>query len=79
MAKKVRVTDIGEYIRHQSCQRRFRLGHNDGELFEKLPFSGKPLHTMDPVLAEQGARRAFCFMLKREGCMVGTGGVAGAG
>ncbi len=55
--RRVRVTDIGEYIRHQSCQRRFKLGYNDGELFSKLPFSGKPLHTMDPVLAEQGARR----------------------
>lgn len=57
LGKKVRVTDVGEYIRHQSCQRRFKLGYNDGELFEQLPFSGKPLHTMDPVLAEQGARR----------------------
>lgn len=55
--RRVRVTDIGEFIRHQSCQRRFKLGYNDGELFSKLPFSGKPLHTMDPVLAEQGARR----------------------
>lgn len=54
---RIRVTELGEYIRHMSCQRRFKLGYRDGELFDALPFSGKPLHTMDPVLAEQGAAR----------------------
>ena len=53
----VRVTDIGEYIRHQSCQRRFKLGYNNQALYKELPFSDRPFHTIDVVLAESGKKR----------------------
>lgn len=56
-AKAVRVTDIGEFIRHKSCQRRFALGYQDGLLFKQLPFASRHANTMDPVLARQGKER----------------------
>lgn len=56
-AKAVRVTDIGEFIRHKSCHRRFALGYNDNELFKTLPFTSRLANSMDPVLAKQGKER----------------------
>ncbi|MFT5686604.1 MAG: hypothetical protein ACI8RZ_007560, partial [Myxococcota bacterium] len=52
-----RVTDIGEYIRHSSCQRRFKLGHNNQALYKSLPFSDRPFHVIDVVLTEAGRKR----------------------
>lgn len=55
LAKRaIRVTDLGEFVRHKSCQRRFRLGYNNQEAFKTLPHTGRPYATMDPVLAEHG-------------------------
>jgi hypothetical protein len=41
--RTIRVTDIGEYIRHHSCARRFALGYDNQKLFKALPFIGVPL------------------------------------
>lgn len=53
----VRATQIGEFIRHGSCQRRFKLAFNDYELADELPFFFQLSSTMDPVLSEAGRRR----------------------
>lgn len=53
----VRVTQIGEYIRHHSCERRFKLDHGGRELTKQLPFFFTLSSAMDPVLAEAGRRR----------------------
>lgn len=55
---EINVTDIGEYIRHRSCDRRFFLGVNyDREIREHLPFFDRLLNTLDPVLREVGKSR----------------------
>ena len=53
----VRVTQIGEYIRHGSCERRFKLDSDDRRLTRALPFFYTLSGTMDPVLAEAGRER----------------------
>ncbi|MGD1703115.1 PD-(D/E)XK nuclease family protein [Dapis sp. BLCC M229] len=55
----VRATDIAEYIRYQSCDRRFKLKYNNYELAKKdIPFSNLIFATsLDPVLKEEGRRR----------------------
>src|SRR5579871_83761 len=52
------VTDIGENIRHRSCNRRFYLKvHYDREVRHHLPFFDRLLNTLDPVLSEVGRER----------------------
>jgi len=53
----VRATQIGEYIRHHSCERRFKLDFNKRELTHELPFFFQLSGTMDPVLQEAGRKR----------------------
>ncbi len=53
----VRVTQIGEYIRHGSCERRFKLDSDERRLTRSLPFFYSLSGTMDPVLAEAGRWR----------------------
>src|SRR5687768_2685107 len=53
----VRATQIGEYIRHHSCERRFKLDANNRELTNELPFFFQLSAAMDPVLQEAGRRR----------------------
>ncbi len=51
------ATDLGEYVRHHSCDRRFHLAvHADREV-EPLPFFDRLRDDLDPVLAEVGRRR----------------------
>ncbi|MCB9745731.1 MAG: AAA family ATPase [Alphaproteobacteria bacterium] len=53
-----RVTDIGEFVRNRSCQRRFRLAYNDKALYKaSIPFHDRPSHLIDPVLAQAGRER----------------------
>lgn len=55
----VKTTDIGEYIRYQSCDRRFKLKFKNYELAKQLPFSHLIFDTsLDPVLEEAGRIRA---------------------
>ncbi len=53
----VRVTEIGEYIRYRSCERRFKLGFNNRQLAKQLPFAERLFNTIDPVLDEHGRQR----------------------
>lgn len=54
----VRATDIAEYIRYQSCDRRFKLKFNNYELAKQIPFSELIFATsLDPVLKEAGRIR----------------------
>ncbi len=66
---RARVTDIGEFVRHRSCQRYFRLSHNQRELYRELPFAGRPFHVIDPVLLEAGRTRedAWAESLRQAG------------
>ena len=43
----VRATQIGEYVRHHSCERRFKLAFNDYELADGLPFFFQLSSSMD--------------------------------
>ncbi|MEO1149924.1 MAG: AAA domain-containing protein [Pseudomonadota bacterium] len=50
----LRVSEIGEFIRFQSCERRFKLGLNNRKLARELPFAERLFNTLDPVLQEAG-------------------------
>jgi len=52
----VSVSDIGEFIQHKSCHRRFKLDHNRGAEFKALGLDLE-LSDIDPVLQASGARR----------------------
>jgi hypothetical protein len=54
---RVRATEIGEYIRHRSCERRFKLEINNRELAMELPFAERLFNPLDPVLQEMGRRK----------------------
>ena len=51
------VSEIGEYIRYRSCQRRFKLGFNQREEAKRLPFAERLFNTIDPVLKDAGRKR----------------------
>ncbi len=53
----IRVTEIGEYIRHQSCERRFKLEINNRAIARELPFAERLFNSLDPVLQEVGRER----------------------
>ena len=53
----VRVTEIGEYIRHHSCERRFKLEINHRRIARQLPFAERLFNALDPVLQEAGRER----------------------
>ncbi|RKF31928.1 hypothetical protein BCY89_17415 [Sphingobacterium siyangense] len=50
----ITVTELGEYIRHQSCERRFKLSYNNREIAKTLPFSNRLFNSIDPVLQQSG-------------------------
>ena len=62
----IRVTDVGETIRHHSCMRRFALGYDNQRRFRELPFAGVLYNTMDPILAEHGKQREADWALALE-------------
>lgn len=57
MALQISVSEVGEYIRHQSCHRRFKLSFNGRAESRKLPFVDRLFNTIDPVLQESGQKR----------------------
>lgn len=53
----ITATDLGEYVRHHSCDRRFHLAVRAKTAPDPLPFFARLRDTIDPVLAEVGRRR----------------------
>lgn len=53
----VRASAIGEFIRYQSCERRFKLEHNNREIPRKLPFYNRLFNPLDVVLQRAGQNR----------------------
>ncbi|MBX9687180.1 MAG: AAA family ATPase [Candidatus Obscuribacterales bacterium] len=53
----IRATEIGEFIRYKSCQRRFKLAFNNRELAKQLPFAGRLFAVLDPILQESVKKR----------------------
>lgn len=51
---QVRVSEIGEFVRHQSCQRRFKLDSNRRKLTRRLPFAERLFNPLDYVLSARG-------------------------
>ena len=66
---KIRVSEIGEFIRFHSCERRFKLGLNNRSLARSVPFSERLFNSLDPVLQEVGreAERAWQEALIAQG------------
>lgn len=53
----LRVNEIGEFIRHNSCPRRFKLEVDGRREARRLPFHERLFGALDPVLQEEGRRR----------------------
>lgn len=52
----IRVSRIGEFIRFQSCERRFKLELNNCHLARSEPFAERLFNELDPVLQELGRK-----------------------
>ncbi|MFE9990341.1 AAA domain-containing protein [Streptomyces sp. NPDC005381] len=48
------MSEIGEFVRHQSCQRRFKLDSNRRRLTRRLPFAERLFNPLDYVLSARG-------------------------
>jgi hypothetical protein len=57
IATTVRVTEIGEFIRNRSCERRFKLEYNGRAETRNIPFFDRLFTPLDPVLSEVGRER----------------------
>ncbi len=69
MPTSIRVSEIGEFIRFQGCERRFKLGLNNRRIARSVPFSERLFNTLDPVLQELGreAENGWEAALRAEG------------
>ena len=64
---EITVNDIGEYVRHKSCDCRFHLTvHCDREV-RPLPFFDRLLNTLEPVLEVVGKAREDQWELELAG------------
>lgn len=54
---QVRVSEVGEFISHNSCERRFKLEYGNRALVRRLPFAERLFSSLDPVLQEAGKVR----------------------
>jgi hypothetical protein len=54
MPTPIRVSEVGEFIRFQGCERRSKLGLNNRRIARAVPFSERLFNTLDPVLQEVG-------------------------
>src|ERR1700685_1067649 len=54
---KISVTELGEYIRYESCQRRFKLTLLQDEIPDQIPFAPRVFSVLDIALQEMGKRR----------------------
>ncbi len=55
--KALRASEIGEFVRFKSCERRFKLEFDKRAEARKLPFADRLFNTLDPVLQEMGRER----------------------
>ena len=51
---RARVSDLGEFVRFDSCERRFRLSHSNRAAARRLPFFERLFSSLDPVLQQAG-------------------------
>jgi hypothetical protein len=65
----VNVTQIGEYVRHHACERRFKLDVEARTLVNTLPYHATVFNALDPVLREKGreSEDAWEDSLKKKG------------
>jgi hypothetical protein len=65
----VRVTQIGEYVRHHGCERRFKLDVESTTHISSLPYHATVFNFLDPVLREKGreSEDAWEESLKKKG------------
>ena len=57
MPPSIRVTEIGEFISHRSCERRFKLSFNHRAEARRIPFAERLFNALDPVLQMEGRHR----------------------
>lgn len=50
----IKVTDVGEFIRCDSCERRFFLVVHDAEITKEVPFFSRRLNPLDLILQKRG-------------------------
>ncbi len=50
----IRVSELGEFIRFDACERRFKLSYNKRSAARKLPFFERLFSPLDPVLQQSG-------------------------
>lgn len=53
----LRATDVGEFVRYRSCERRFKLSVNNRAEAKTLPFYQRLFNTLDVVLRKVGHER----------------------
>ncbi|MBP0029604.1 AAA domain-containing protein [Roseofilum sp. Guam] len=66
----INATDISEYVRYQSCDRRFKLKLDNYKLAKEIPFNQLIFATsLDPVLEAEGKKREdeWESLLKQQG------------
>lgn len=51
---RLRVSEVGEFIRFESCERRFKLSFNRRQEARRLPFFERLFSPLDPVLQQSG-------------------------
>lgn len=51
---ELRATEIAQFVRHHSCERRLRLAYDDRDAAERLPFAERLFNALDPVLQLKG-------------------------
>ena len=57
MSIPITATEVGEFVRYKSCERRIRLATNNRDEAQRLPFYGRLFNTIDPVLKSVGKER----------------------
>src|SRR3954467_7754996 len=52
--RRIRVSDLGEFIRFDSCERRLKLSYDHRAEPARLPFFERLFSSLDPVLQQAG-------------------------
>lgn len=67
--KKIRVSELGEFVRFESCERRFLLGYAKQKAARSLPFYNRLMSPLDLILKQAGreAEKEWQRQLKDKG------------